>query len=114
MAVKGDGIFSNTDLFLCVTTEVLPCNNSGALETVAPYATAIAWCPRQTPKSGIFLSAQYLTNSTLIPAASGVQFHPESVLTEHGYQMIGNWLEICGDKGARARSEGLSPVVIKA
>ena len=72
MAVKGDGIFSNTDLFLCVTTEVLPCSNSGALETVAPYATAIAWCPRQTPKSGIFLSAQYLTNSTLIPAASGV------------------------------------------
>jgi len=44
----------------------------------------------------------------------GVQFHPESVLTEHGYQMIGNWLEICGDKGARARSEGLSPVVIRA
>jgi para-aminobenzoate synthetase component 2 len=44
----------------------------------------------------------------------GVQFHPESVLTEHGYQMIGNWLEICGDTGARARSEGLSPVVIKA
>jgi para-aminobenzoate synthetase component 2 len=44
----------------------------------------------------------------------GVQFHPESVLTEHGYQMIGNWLEICGDTGARARSEGLSPVVIKS
>jgi para-aminobenzoate synthetase component 2 len=44
----------------------------------------------------------------------GVQFHPESVLTEHGYQMVGNWLEICGDKGARARSEGLSPVVIRS
>ena len=44
----------------------------------------------------------------------GVQFHPESVLTEHGYQMIGNWLEICGDIGARARSEGLSPVVIRS
>ena len=43
-----------------------------------------------------------------------MQFHPESVLTEHGYQMIGNWLEICGDKGARARSEGLSPVVIRS
>jgi para-aminobenzoate synthetase component 2 len=42
---------------------------------------------------------------------SGVQFHPESVLTEHGHQMLGNWLERCGDKGARARSEGLSPVV---
>jgi para-aminobenzoate synthetase component 2 len=46
-------------------------------------------------------------------AICGVQFHPESVLTEHGYQIIGNWLQICGDKGARARSEGLSPVVIK-
>ena len=45
---------------------------------------------------------------------SGVQFHPESVLTEHGHQMLGNWLEECGDKGARARSEGLSPVVIRA
>jgi para-aminobenzoate synthetase component 2 len=28
--------------------------------------------------------------------------------------MIGNWLEICGDKGARKKSEGLSPVVVKA
>ena len=44
---------------------------------------------------------------------SGVQFHPESVLTQYGHQMIGNWLEVCGDKGARKRSEGLTPVVIK-
>ena len=44
----------------------------------------------------------------------GVQFHPESVLTEHGHQMLGNWLEICGDVGARARSEGLTPVVHRA
>ena len=44
---------------------------------------------------------------------SGVQFHPESVLTQYGHQMIGNWLEACGDKGARKRSEGLTPVVIK-
>ena len=42
MAVNGDGIFSKTDFAWWVTTEVLPCNNSGALETVAPYATAIA------------------------------------------------------------------------
>ena len=43
----------------------------------------------------------------------GVQFHPESVLTEHGHQMLGNWLVICGDLEARKRSEGLTPVVIK-
>ena len=60
-------------------------------------------------ESGVIMAMQHKS----LPIC-GVQFHPESVLTEHGYQMIGNWLEICGDKGARARSEGLSPVVIKA
>ena len=60
-------------------------------------------------ESGVVMAIQHKT----LPI-SGVQFHPESVLTEHGYQMIGNWLEICGDKGARKKSEGLSPVVIKA
>jgi len=60
-------------------------------------------------ESGVVMALQHKT----LPIC-GVQFHPESVLTEHGYQMIGNWLEICGDKSARARSEGLSPVVIKA
>ena len=41
----------------------------------------------------------------------GVQFHPESVLTEHGYQMLGNWLVQCGDRDARKRSEGMSPLL---
>ena len=58
--------------------------------------------------SGVVMGIQHQT----LPI-SGVQFHPESVLTEHGHQMLGNWLEMCGDNGARARSEGLSPVVKK-
>ncbi len=41
----------------------------------------------------------------------GVQFHPESVLTEGGHLMLANWLVRCGDPGAVARAAGLSPVV---
>ena len=40
----------------------------------------------------------------------GVQFHPESVLTEHGHLMLANWLTQCGDNEALAKSVGLSPV----
>lgn len=41
----------------------------------------------------------------------GVQFHPESVLTEGGHRLLANWLAVCGDEGAVARSEGLHPLV---
>jgi para-aminobenzoate synthetase component 2 len=41
----------------------------------------------------------------------GVQFHPESVLTEGGYRMLGNWLESAGLAGAKATSLHLNPLV---
>jgi para-aminobenzoate synthetase component 2 len=40
----------------------------------------------------------------------GVQFHPESVLTEWGHLMLANWLAECGDPGAVGRSAGLAGV----
>lgn len=43
----------------------------------------------------------------------GVQFHPESVVTEGGYQMLANWLELTGLTGAATVARGLSPRVAK-
>ncbi|KQQ25492.1 MULTISPECIES: aminodeoxychorismate/anthranilate synthase component II [unclassified Frondihabitans] len=41
----------------------------------------------------------------------GVQFHPESVLTEGGYSMVGNWLSVAGLPSAVEAAKGLSPLV---
>jgi para-aminobenzoate synthetase component 2 len=56
--------------------------------------------------SGIVMSLRHKT----MPI-EGVQFHPESVLTQHGHQMLANWLVECGDSEAPKRAIGLSPVV---
>ena len=39
----------------------------------------------------------------------GVQFHPESVLTQGGYLMLGNWLESLGLGGCRRDGCNLEP-----
>ena len=56
--------------------------------------------------SGIIMALQHKSKPIY-----GVQFHPESVLTEGGYQMLGNWLESIGLKGAAEKAKGLSPMV---
>lgn len=38
----------------------------------------------------------------------GVQFHPESVLTQDGYRMLANWLAQCGSSDAKEKAEALS------
>lgn len=56
--------------------------------------------------SGVIMAMRHRT----LPV-EGVQFHPESVLTEGGHLMLANWLTVCGDSGAVERSSGLAPVV---
>lgn len=60
-------------------------------------------------ESGIIMSLQHKTKPIF-----GVQFHPESVMTEGGYQMIANWLETLGVEGALEKSKSLSPRIEKA
>jgi para-aminobenzoate synthetase component 2 len=57
-------------------------------------------------KGGVIMGLQHITKPIY-----GVQFHPESVLTEGGYQMLGNWLESIGLTGAAAKAKELSPMI---
>ncbi|MEU8895204.1 aminodeoxychorismate/anthranilate synthase component II [Nocardia sp. NPDC048505] len=41
----------------------------------------------------------------------GVQFHPESVLTQGGHRMLANWLEVCGERPAEGLVEMLESEV---
>ena len=59
-----------------------------------------------TTESGVIMAVRHRR----LPVES-VQFHPESVLTEGGYQMLANWLAVCGDAGAPKRAEGLTPLM---
>lgn len=59
-------------------------------------------------ESGVVMSMRHVSKDI-----EGVQFHPESVLTEGGYQMLAEWLVRCGDSNARELAKGLSPVIPK-
>ncbi|WP_067858072.1 aminodeoxychorismate/anthranilate synthase component II [Nocardia shimofusensis] len=41
----------------------------------------------------------------------GVQFHPESVLTQGGHRMLANWLGVCGERPAEGLVEKLEAEV---
>ena len=57
-------------------------------------------------ESGVVMSLRHRTKDI-----EGVQFHPESVLTEGGHKMLAEWLVRCGDLEARKLAEGLQPVI---
>ena len=59
-----------------------------------------------TTADGVIMAARHRS----LPVEA-VQFHPESVLTECGYQLLANWLAACGDTEAPQRAVGLSPLM---
>ena len=70
-------------------------------DTIPPELAVTAWTG-----SGVVMGLRHRD----LPV-EGVQFHPESVLTEGGHRMLANWLAECGDPDAVARSAGLAPVI---
>jgi para-aminobenzoate synthetase component 2 len=59
-------------------------------------------------ESGVVMSMRHRTKDI-----EGVQFHPESVLTEGGHQMLAEWLTRCGDLHAKELAVGLAPYVAR-
>ncbi|MBF6173571.1 aminodeoxychorismate/anthranilate synthase component II [Nocardia blacklockiae] len=57
-------------------------------------------------ESGIVMAMRHRT----LPV-HGVQFHPESVLTQGGHRMLANWLGVCGERPAEGLVEQLEAEV---
>jgi para-aminobenzoate synthetase component 2 len=55
-------------------------------------------------ESGVIMSLQHVSKPIY-----GVQFHPESVMTEGGYLMLANWLATLGETEALEKAKTLSP-----
>ncbi len=101
-------------------TSLVVHDDTGVLEGLASPFTATRYHsltidPPTLPDS---LVANGHTRSGIIMAVRhrelplhGVQFHPESVLTEGGHRILANWLAVCGAADAGTASRGLSPLV---
>lgn len=122
IGVAFGGIVERAPELLHGKTSEVTHNNSGVLQNIASPFTATRYhsliiksnsLPQELEvnaksESGIIMAIKHRS----LPI-EGVQFHPEAILTEHGYQIIGNWLVQCGDQDARKRSEGFNPVVTR-
>ena len=122
IGVAFGGIVERAPELLHGKTSEVTHTNSGVLQNIASPFTATRYhsliiksnsLPQELEvtaksESGIIMAIKHKT----LPI-EGVQFHPEAILTEHGYQIIGNWLVQCGDQDARKRSEGFNPIVTR-
>jgi para-aminobenzoate synthetase component 2 len=92
---KGDGVLAGLpDPFTATryhSLAVLP-------ETLPDEIEVTGWT-----ESGVVMAIRHRT----LPV-EGVQFHPESVLTEGGHTMLANWLAACGFPAALERAPALA------
>lgn len=70
---------------------------------IAPHTLPDALVVTAATSSGVVMGIRHRA----LPI-HGVQFHPESVLTEHGYDMLATWLAETGLSAAPARASTLS------
>ena len=120
MAVAFGGVVDRAPELLHGKTSLVHHDGKGVFRGLPPVITAtryhsLALDPGTVPselevtartESGVIMGLRHRS----LPIES-VQFHPESVLTEGGYQMLANWLAACGDSTAPERAVGLSPLV---
>jgi len=79
---------------------------AGRYHSLVVSSTNLPDCFEVTATSGDLIMG--MRHRTL--PLEGVQFHPESVLTQHGYRLLANWLVTCGSTTARERAEELVEV----
>jgi para-aminobenzoate synthetase component 2 len=118
-AVYGGKVSRAPELLHGKTSEVLH-SGAGVLAGLASPFTATRYhslaVERETVPDELEITAH--TQSGIVMALrhrelplEGVQFHPESVLTEGGHRLLANWLGVCGNAEAVGRSAGLAPLV---
>jgi len=73
--------------------------HSLAVDTHVPDVLTVT----ATTDSGVVMAMRHGSDSV-----EGVQFHPESVLTEGGHLLLANWLADCGDTDAPKRAPALA------
>ncbi|RCK68399.1 aminodeoxychorismate/anthranilate synthase component II [Desertihabitans brevis] len=120
IAVAYGGVVDRAPELLHGKTSLVHHEGSGVLAGLpAPFTAtryhSLAIEPAQLPdvlevtartESGVIMAVRHREL-----AVEAVQFHPESVLTEGGYQMLANWLAVCGDTDAPERAKDLSPLM---
>ena len=72
--------------------------------TIVPETLPADLVVTSRTESGVIMGVAHRTAPVV-----GVQFHPESVLTEGGHRLLGNWLAMAGFADAAARGALLHP-----